>query len=251
MKPFYFFILLYLLYSCENQIYVSQLSVSEEFKYYHKGKLFTGIAIDTQTISNQSFITGNIHIKNGLRDGYTVWHYENGNKYDECTYLNGKSNGLEKHYWEDGSLNSKRNLWNGIEDGKQFYYFGNGQLKSMCTYHKGHETGLHLDYFENGQLQSKYTNIEFAIRDGEVLEYYPNGNLRLKYHVKEGSHPSKWNPVHGWFYEFYENGILRNKAYFKNGNQDGVDLTYDTTGVIICKCVFKNDQEMQCWGDCE
>jgi antitoxin component YwqK of YwqJK toxin-antitoxin module len=251
LKPFYFVILLLSLYSCENKVYVSQLRVSEEFKYYHKGKLFTGIAIDTQTIYPQQFITGNIHFKNGLKDGYNVWNYENGNKYEECTYKNGKRNGTELHYREDGSLNSKRNLWNGIEDGKQYHYYGNGQLWYIETYDKGHQRGLRLEYYKNGQLSRRQNYIDNMILDGEVLEYYPNGNLRLKYHVKDGSHPTKWNPEHGWFYEFYENGILKNKAHFKNGNQDGADLTYDSTGVLMCKCIFKNDKEIKCWGDCE
>jgi antitoxin component YwqK of YwqJK toxin-antitoxin module len=240
-----------ILFSCEKQVYVSQLYVSENFKYYFEGNPFTGIAKDTFTAIPEIFISGDIRFKNGLKDGYNVWYYENGNKYQSCTYVNGKRNGTELHFNADGSLSSKRHLLNGVEDGIQYTYYNNGQIRTLETFYKGHQKGLRLAYYENGQLSNKQNYVDLMLLGGEVIEYFQNGNLKLKYFVKAYSNPTKWNPIHGWFYEYYENGILKNKAYFKNGNQDGVDLTYDSTGILICKCIFKDDKEISCWGDCE
>jgi len=62
---------------------------------------------------------------NGLpeENGVNKEYYENGTLKEEVSYSNGKLNGIFKEYYEDGSLKSEGNYNNGVLDGiiKEYY----------------------------------------------------------------------------------------------------------------------------------
>ena len=86
--------------------------------------------------------------------------YYDGDKtklYQTGTVQDGKWDGQNEIYYEDGQLKEKITFQDGIKDGPKEKYYENGQLKSKRTFQDGKKDGISENYDENGQLKEKGT----------------------------------------------------------------------------------------------
>lgn len=108
------------------------------------------------------------HYKNDELHGNLKRYYENGNVSDSFDLKDGyrfdatgkKYQGLEKNYYEDGSLWEEWNYNNGRLEGLGKSYYKNGNVDFAVFYHQGKLNGEAKMYFKNGQVQyySYYDN---------------------------------------------------------------------------------------------
>jgi len=94
-----------------------------------------------------------------------------------------------KYIYKDGKLEGEQSIW-----------LENGQLSSKDFYKEGKLEGEQLRWWENGQLASKEFCKEGEL-EGEQLIWYENGQLYSKSFYKDGKlkgEPLKW----------YESGLL-------------------------------------------
>ena len=65
---------------------------------------------------------------NGLRNGYGILYYKNGNIMYEGDFVNDKAEGNGKYYWENGEYYIGQ-FKNGLKHGKGIEYYANGNIK--------------------------------------------------------------------------------------------------------------------------
>ena len=95
-------------------------------------------------------------IQNGL---YTSW-YDNGNKNEEYTYVNGQRHGLCQAWYEYGQKYEDCTYVNGLLQGLCQKWYDNGKKYLECTYVDGQRNGLYQWWHDNGQkcVESIYLN---------------------------------------------------------------------------------------------
>ena len=105
-------------------------------------------------------------------------------------YVNGKEDGVQKDWYDDGQLRSESNYKDGKSEGVQKWWYENGQLEFEGNYKDGKKHGKET-WWNNGQVVKE--------------ENYKDGKLDGKY--------TEW---YG-----YENGQIKTETNYKNGKGDG------------------------------
>ena len=137
--------------------------------------------------------TGNL--RDGKIEGKWVWYYHStGKKGYEETYKDGKPDGLQTHWYENGHMKFKETYKDGKKDGLFTQWYENGQMKLKETYKDGEPDGLLTNWYENGQMKSKGTSKDGKI-DGLVIFWYENGQKSGEGTFKDGKRVSskEWN----------------------------------------------------------
>ena len=186
--------------------------------------------------------------------------FPNGNKKHVVNYNNdGKPNGNEKVWDDNGTLIRESNYKDGLFDGVQTRYWNNGQMAKLETYENGLENGVSKQWISNGTLvtESNYKNGEL---DGIYREWSEEGILTDEAEYKEGDRdgitktfrPSDGSLIQEAFYKngdrdgvtkiFRRDGSLQEESEYKEGRRDGVTKIYDTDGNVIQKDIYYNDE---------
>ena len=132
-------------------------------------------------------------------------------------------NGIQKDFWENGSLKHKAyyqnaRIINGYEN-----YFDNEQLERKFTIINASSAEL-VVYYKDGTLRSK---VEYRRKNAiKWADYYPNGNLE--------------------FIEEYDNSMeyyIKYNFYFMNGSpQSTLELVDKNERIYTAKTYYKNGQ---------
>lgn len=126
---------------------------------------------------------------------------------DVGTFVNGKPDGANKGWYEDGQLEWYINFKDGIREGTYKWWYENGQLEAESFYKDGKLEGTQNKWHESGQLMLHYNH-----KDGEKVgvwnTWYINGQLQFSTSYKDGKVESfKW---------WDEDGQLLKEDYPKN-----------------------------------
>lgn len=70
----------------------------------------------------------------GLKNGKTIYYYNNGTVQEEYDYIEGKLNGIVKMYYENGETKYIVDYIDGLRQGKLISYYENGILQNIGTY---------------------------------------------------------------------------------------------------------------------
>ena len=155
---------------------------------------------------SRRLIEGNF--KNGIKDGAWVFDsaynnkrkkiYENGNlvKYIEWNSISGK-------------IYEESNYKNGKLEGVQIAWHENGQKKMEKLYVNEKLNGTSTLWYENGQKEV-VTNYKEGKRHGLLTRWYENGKKRSEKNYKEGK-------LNGLMIFWNENGEVLTKDNFDNG----------------------------------
>ena len=104
--------------------------------------------------------------KDGKLEGEQLWWCEDGQLEYKEFYKDGKKEGEQLWWCEDGQLEYKEFYKDGKMDGEQLGWYSNGQLEYKEFYKDGKLDGEQLKWFEDGQLEYK--------------EFYKDGKLEYK-----------------------------------------------------------------------
>lgn len=160
--------------------------------------------------------------KEGKLEGVDMFFDENGDTLTTGTYKNGRQEGIWKYY-EKGKLIETANYKNGLKDGYFYYFYPDGKTAIRQQYERD-ELREEKYYFPNGKL--KY---EAEYVDGVYLllaHYDSTGNI-----FREGNYDYKIN---------YATGELHVEGKFRNGKAEGVWLSWYKNGSRKDSCNYKN-----------
>jgi len=128
---------------------------------------------------------------NSMKD--STWNYYS--YYDHIltareTYIKGKKNGPEMHYYGNGNL-SERIIWeNDVKNGNWEQYFGNDVLKLKGNYLSGKLEGAFIVNYNNGKayLNGNYVN---DMRQGKWTFYKEDGTIDMAVEYMNGKTPDE------------------------------------------------------------
>lgn len=163
-----------------------------------------------------------------LKDGKKEWYcYE---PKIETAYKDGKADGIEKIYYEDGSLQAKIPYKNGKKDGTKEEYYEDGTLQARISYKNDKPYGTEEKYHKNGNLKERIPYENGKI-NGILKNYDENGKLWLETQYKDGIREGK-----GMEYHY---GRLASEIMYKNNRKDGLEKIYNWDGKLILETPFK------------
>lgn len=98
----------------------------------------------------------------------TIFMIPSGNYYFVDFYLlpNGKKDGVELSWYEEGILMTEGTYINGKREGIHREWYDDGKLNKECYYVQDKKEGLYQSWWNNGQLCTQFT-----IHNGEKVDY--------------------------------------------------------------------------------
>ena len=196
-----------------------------------------------------------------IKNGYTIFYFDNGKKSSEGTMKNGKADGYWKNYYKTGVLKNEGNRKDFQLDSIWKFYNEKGQLVKTFLYSKGKKNGYISTYDTAGFVVSKENYINDIKQDTSYL-YYPSGLVKQSIPFKNGkadgisyiysSDTLITNIIHyqmgyiekqekinqvdengqkqGMWKKFYKNGTIQKEERYKDGSVDGYVKEYDKKG---------------------
>ncbi len=113
---------------------------------YKEGKLDGKSVIYT----DNGFIQEESEYKEGKRHGITTWYLTEdkmqGPKYVMYTYQDGKFEGVQETYYENGNIKTQKMFSNNVQNGPAIEYYEDGRVKSEANYKNGELKGRVKEY---------------------------------------------------------------------------------------------------------
>jgi antitoxin component YwqK of YwqJK toxin-antitoxin module len=147
-----------------------------------------------------------------IPEGTVIEYYENGQKESECTYQDGKEDGLHKYWHENGQISAEENWKDGNLEGKVFTWYENGQKSAEENWKDDNKNGKLTTWYENGQIESE-SYFKDHNEDGKWTNWFENGQIQSEGYSKDG----QWDGKHTYW---YENGQKEAEFIIKNGNRE-------------------------------
>lgn len=208
---------------CANTVYYDE--GQEAVFHKRSGKPFTG---DCKTCYINDNLEMFLHFKNGKSDGVDTVYYENGRINLIRSHFDGKEDGSWMFYTEDGHLKWQKNFNGGQPHGQHIYYYLDGTIQKTETWEYGNLTGVKKEFYpgENG-IQGKVKK-EVHYKDGKFhgmyITYFENGQVESEQNYvmdqKDGLSKYYYDDGKLFYTENYDKGVLNGqiKRLYKNGN---------------------------------
>lgn len=88
--------------------------------------------------------------KDGNRDGVTIWYANKDKTQGEMvamyTYKDGKFEGLQETYYEDGKLKTQKMFADNVQNGPSYEFYEDGSIKSEANFKNGEQKGKTKEY---------------------------------------------------------------------------------------------------------
>lgn len=137
------------------------VSKPSEGLMYFKGHLFTGYAV---TFHNHDFFNSKTSYINGKKDGKDQKWFDDGSLSYEANYINGHLHGKVTSWWRNGHKRSESNYVNGMAQGVQMQWYKSGLKFKKITLVDGKEEGIQQSWRENGKIYNNY-----EAKDGRIF----------------------------------------------------------------------------------
>lgn len=154
-----FIILFFLISSCsekQDRSYIiikdfSLLSKKGAYLYLDNNK-FSGILTDS--IENIKILE--VQYLNGRKNGYEKIWYNNGKISEERFYKNGRKEGNHKLFWENSNKKMIANFLDGQYEDKMIQWHKNGEKFKEFYYKNGNEIGNQKMWDSKGNIKANY-----------------------------------------------------------------------------------------------
>ena len=157
--------------------------------------------------------------------GKHTMYYDNGLKFFEINYVNGKDHGQSISWNEDGQINYKGYSQDGLNHGPSTYWYDNNIICTKGQHYKGKKTGVWCSWHANGHISSKgeYKNNK---RHGLWTYWYSQKTFPFIFTSRvEEQIAVKMNYINdvldSEYLEWHSNGNIKLEASFKHGLKDG------------------------------
>ena len=105
-----------------------------------------------------------------------VSYYTSGQQEYSAEYLNGKLDGMSRHWSEDGYLISESEYSHGKLHGIWKKYYENGNTRYKAHYFHGQKHGEEIWYYENGHVKSEQS-FHYGVFAGTIIRWHPDGSI--------------------------------------------------------------------------
>ena len=121
---------------------------------YVKDKKYSGILYKLFINSSDSFFT--TEYKKGMLDGCSKKWYPNKQLMEIRYYKEGKKNGKQISYWDNGNKKFEFLANEDRYEGTLMEWTYNGKLVHLANYVHGQEEGIQKLWYDNGQIRANY-----------------------------------------------------------------------------------------------
>lgn len=119
----------------------------------YSGYLYELNPVNKDTISIEGFI-------DGLQSGVSKKWYDSKKMMEERNYLNGKKNGKQITYWENGNKKFEFTAKEDAYEGEMKEWNIDGKLIHLANYKNGQENGTQKMWYDNGKIRANYVIID-------------------------------------------------------------------------------------------
>ena len=105
-----------------------------------------------------------------------VSYYPNGQQEYVTEYLNGKLDGMSRHWSEDGFIISESEYSHGKLHGNWKKYYDNQTIMYEAHYFHGQKHGMEKWYYKNGQVKSE-ESFYYGVSEIPIIRSHPNGSI--------------------------------------------------------------------------
>ena len=167
-------------------------------------------------------------VENGL---YQKWH-DNGQKWEEVTYLDGKRHGLYQSWHDNGQKHVEDTYVVGKLHGLFQGWFSNGQKHVEETYVDGKPHGLFQGWFSNGQKHVEDTYVDGKLH-GLYQEWHDNGQKWEEVTYLDGKR-------HGLYQKWHDNGQKEVEATYVDGKLNGLYRHWEEDGTLLEEVTYEH-----------
>jgi len=153
---------------------------------------------------------------------------------EEYTLVDGKKDGLDKKYFDDGKIAAEIPCKDGKPDGLCKYYYEPGGLRFEKTFKSGVQEGPVKEYDGAGKVISEKAYIKGKV-EGES-RIYSGGKLLTQENFKNGLR-------NGLSVDYYSDGTKRQETPYVFGNIHGIEKEYDAKGNVIAETEYKKGKK--------
>ena len=161
--------------------------------------------------------------------GTEIRYYEDGSKWKEMRYVDGKPQGMEIQFREDGSKCMETPWVDGKRIGMEIAYYKDGSKFSETPYVDGNANGSGIKYRQDGSKESETTYAKHKWQS--KIWYREDGSKwkEMRYDIDPmimmKSHPHEGIPTY-----YDENGIKKEEAPMVDGKLNGMVMDYHEDG---------------------
>ena len=174
------------------------------------------------------------HLKNLERHGIAESYYPNGNMHYKRKFINGKIEGFDKYFYEDGSKSLVCFKLNGLLHGNYVSYQKDGNFLERSNYENGYVSGPFIKNHRGSnevKYRGSYIPIKNIVTQKKALAMEKNYKIIVEYlkskkiNSKNVIGLTKFFPSHkvslkSGIWEYYdEQGKLQTRILFKNGKK--------------------------------
>jgi antitoxin component YwqK of YwqJK toxin-antitoxin module len=136
----------------------SNVRINQDTLFY-KNKKFSGCVYDFYSNTNDSvFVAEYI---NGINDGILKRFYPDKKLMEIRTYFEGKKNGKQVSYWQNGNKRFEFIAKNDVYEGELKEWNIENKLIHLAHFKNGQEEGIQKLWYDNGKIRANY-----VIRNG-------------------------------------------------------------------------------------
>ena len=178
---------------------------------------------------------------NGMKQGYWIKRYPNGNTMYEGLFQNDHPVGEFRRYYETDSLRSVLIYSHNGDTTDAVFYHPNGYIASEGRYIKQIKEGR-WNFFSESEKGYLICEEDYSdnIRNGVSIKYYPDRTVAERLEFINGKREGEW-------LMFYPNGKMLLKSYFSNDLRNGKYEIWDEDGIIKISGCYKNNLREGSW----
>jgi len=154
----------------------------------------------------------------------------------ESTMVNGKKEGTQKIYYENGRIRAASNFINDKEEGVSKIYYESGELEYETPFSNNKKEGVEKGYYKNGKIKSTMIFVK-GEANGLIKNFYENGNLKSELEALNGVR-------NGYDTQYDKNGKIEEKQYWVNGKLSGTLAVCEGIDFLIKKLKNKEYKEL-------
>lgn len=195
---------------------VGVVDCNEEIEYDHELNLFLKKAKDNvnRTGAGKPF-TGTCEscFMNGLLER-------------RISFVDGRENGIDTAYYEDGCIQAVRSHIQGSESGTWTYFYDSTQIVAWeMNYYLGEKHGKQVNFKANGDT-TKLEHYKNGVLDGVKKQYYKGSKVFKEVNYVAGL-------MDGTFKMYNAQGVVIEEANYKANKKNGVQKYYYDDGVLL------------------
>jgi antitoxin component YwqK of YwqJK toxin-antitoxin module len=129
---------------------------------------------------------GTLYVNNKPYSGFVIEKYLGGKLASKNGYLNGKLEGKQEKWFENGTQQEVRFYATNRKIGKHEGWYENGQKRFEYFINNDVPIEIHREWYDSGQLFSLLTYNAKGQPEGRQQMWFANGQIKANYVVKNG-----------------------------------------------------------------